>query len=467
MQHWEMLSNDALESVHRAACRVLEAQGLRILHAEAAKILADAGARRVDDSIVRFPRELVEAAIAAAPPRFTVYDRRGGALEIGGSRHCHLNAGTMTEVLDYPAWTRRPATLADVRDLTRLIDALAHIDMAVPIVEGMDAPPGQGEIMSCAEMLKQTTKFCWACPAEGRAAAAFVRMAKALAGSDDLSARPFVGLLGTILPGYKLAPESAETMILAAREGLPVILMGGGANGIQSPATMAGSFVMKIAEALAALCLVQAIRPGSPCLIDMSGMKLDMRTMEIEAAGPESPLSFAAGAQLARRYGVPSYACPMSDAKIPDLQAGFEMTQGLLAALLAGIDVTVNAGATGKATAASAELLVLHDEMLRDLQRLHRGMVVDEERLAVEAQLAAGFDHDYLADPLTFRYLRDDDEMLYKELFDATGVRAAYDDPCRRAHDRVRLLLDEHRPAIDAAALRAVDAVVADLALGK
>jgi len=467
MQYWEPLDDGQLDLIHDAACRMLEEPGLRILLPEAMEILVDAGARRVGDGVVRFPRELVEESIRRAPVRFTVYDRRGNALEIGGNQHHHMIGATMTEMLEYPGWSRRPATLADVRNLATLVDALPCLDFVAPAVEGMNAPQGMGEILSIAETLKGSSKFCLACPVEARANEAFVAMAKALAGTDDLSARPIIGMLGTILPGFTLGPDAARAMMIAAREGVPIVLMGGAINGMRGPATMAGALVMKLAEQLAALCLVQAIRPGSSCLFDNEQFKMDMRTSELDEAGPESALVIAAGAQLGRRYGIPSYACPASDSRAVDFQAGYEMTQGLQAAMLSGIHVTVNAGAAARCSAVSYELLMLHHEMLRNLLRLRRGLTVTEDTLAVEMMREIGFDGDYFEHPHTLHYIRDGEEFIHKDLFDATGSRMPYVDPCDAAKARWQRLLREHQPAVSEEDCRIIDAVVAACSGGR
>lgn len=460
MHYWEPVAAEALDRFHAAACRLLEEMGIRIRHPGAIDRLVAAGAKQADAATVRLPRAMVECAIASAPDTFRIYDRRGGSAVIGDASHHHLNGGTMTEMLDYPSGTRRPATLQDVRQLHHLVDALDAIDLAVPMVEGRDAPAGQGEILTCAEMLKHTTKFCFACPVEARATQAFIDMAKAVAGTPDLSGKPIVGLLATIVPGYEIDQEGAEVMMMAGREGLPIVLMGGSIAGMQAPATMAGSLLMKVTEELAALCLVQAVRPGSPCLMDFSHVKLDMRTMEIEEAGPDFALGMAVGAQLGRRYGIPSYVCPSSDSKACDFQAGHEMSHLLLAALLCGTHVSVNAGTASKCSAGSYELLVLHNEMLRGLLRIRRGMTIDDDTLAADVQLEVGLRGDYLGHPHTLRHIRSPDEFLHKDLFDATGIRAPYEDPCGRAQARWRQLLRDHQPAVSAADKRAIDAVV-------
>jgi len=433
---------------------------MRIHWPEAIEMLAGAGATRVDDRTVRIPRSLVEQAIESAPATFPVYDRRGRRFVIGGDEHHHLPGGTMTEVLEYPGWTRRPATLQDVRHLTRIVDALDTMAFALPMVEGRDAPAGHGEILSCAEMLKNTTKFCFACPAAADANRAFVAMAKALAGTDDLSAHPTIGLLATMLPGYEMDAEAAQVLLLAAHERLPIVLMDGAISGAQGPATMAGSLVMQAAESLAALTVLQTARPGSPCLIYWGQIKLDMRTAELDEAGPEFSIATAAGAQLSRRYGIPSYACPNTNAKILDFQAAAEMAETLQAALLGGTHLTVNAGALSRASAASYEGLILHHEMLRSLLRVRRGMTVTDDTLALAVQEEIGIRGDYLEHPHTLETIHNPAEFLHRDLFDVTGIRSPYPDLVAKARARWQQILETHQPAVTTEEIAAIDKVV-------
>ena len=212
---------------------------------------------------------------------------------------------------------------------------------------------------------------------------------------------------------------------------------------------------------MAGLCLVQSLRPGLPCLWSLGGLKLDMRRAEIEECGPEYYLFAGAGAQLARAYGIPSYSCPGSDAKIADFQAGYEMASGLQTCLHAGVHVTVNAGAANKCSAGSLELLVLHNEIMRSFLRVRKGMTVTDDTLAVDAMKSVGIRGDYLAHPDTIRWIRHSDEYLGKDLFDCTGIRGEYKDPCAAAQARWQQIVAEHKPDVSEAERLAVDEVVA------
>lgn len=461
MNYWEPVTDKEIDNIHEAACQILEELGMRIREPKAIEVLVGAGARKVGDNIVQIPHDVIEKAIEAVPAKFTVYDRKGGAIVVGDNTYHHLNAGTMTEIIDYPDWQRREATQQDLRNITTIVDALDCVDMCIPMVEPRDVAKGSGEIISCAETLKNTTKFCWACPVEHQANEAFIEMAKALAQTDDLSKRPIVGMLATMVPGYEIDTESSKALMIAAREGVPVILMGASIMGAQGPETMASAAVMQAAEQLTGLCIVQTVREGSPCLWNCGSMKLDMKTAEIEEGGPDYNILIGAGAKLARKYGVPSYSCPASDSKIADFQGGFEMCSTLLTSLNAGIHVTVNAGAASKCSCGSYELLVFHNEMLRNLLRVNKGMTVNRETLAVDIMKEVGIRGDYLSHPSTMKWIRQSDEYLAKEIFDNSGVRAEYEDPCVRAQAKWKQILAEHKPAVSEEDKKAIDGIVA------
>src|SRR5438270_4434930 len=81
-----LISADELESIHRAALKVLREIGMDILHAEAKALLKDAGADVSPSSDrVRFAPELVESRIGLAPKIFTLHARNPARnVEIGG-----------------------------------------------------------------------------------------------------------------------------------------------------------------------------------------------------------------------------------------------------------------------------------------------------------------------------------------------------------------------------------------------
>lgn len=461
MKYWEPVTEQELEMIHEGACELLEEVGMLFGDPKAVDILVEAGATRVDEKTVRFPRAMVEQAIQDAPSQYTVYDRQGGSLVIGDDSHHHTNGGTMTYVADYPSSERRPATTDDIRNLTTIIDALDQIDVVVPPVEPRDVPhPRIGEIVACAEMLKHTTKHCFGIPIEIESMEVFIEMAKAVSKTEDLSKRPIVGMLATVLPGFEIDYKATGAIMIAAREGVPINLMGSAIIGGQSPATKASAVVMINAEQLGCLCLLQTMRKGSPAMFNWGATKLDMRTGDFEEGGPEHNLVAATGAMLGRRYGIPSHACPHTDAKAADLQNGYEMGGTMLGSMLGGVNCTVNSGAINKCSAASYESLILHNEMMRNFNLVRKGMTVTKETLCIDVMKEVGIRGFYLDREDTLEWLKESDELLHKEMFDVSGEESVYEDPVIRANAKWKEILAEHKPDVPTEDKAAIDAIV-------
>ena len=82
-----VLSEQDKKNIFNAAMRVLEAGGMRLMHADALRLLTDAGCSVKGENQVVMPRELVEKALATAPENIPVFDREGGhVMDLGGRR---------------------------------------------------------------------------------------------------------------------------------------------------------------------------------------------------------------------------------------------------------------------------------------------------------------------------------------------------------------------------------------------
>ncbi len=437
------LSDNDIRKLHDASCQILEEVGIIFRDEGAIETLCRAGAVQKPGNIVVIPRPLVEKAIESAPASFFLYDRTGDRFEIGKGKHHHAVGGTMTEVLEYPGWRRRPATVNDLIDLIRLCDSFPLIEIAVPAVEPQDANPSRREIVGFAETFKNTIKHCLTAPLTSKTAEAWVRMAKIAAGYNNLHDQPVISLVAAIVPGLEIDAESARIMMLAAQERLPLVLMAGSLAGGQTPITLAGSVAMANAATLAGLALTQSLSPGTPVSMYCGCQAVDLRSGELSQSGPENTLGASALAALAQFNHIPTYACAAdTDAKIGDVQAGMEKMAGMFGAVMDGIDVTINAGALNRAGAASREQLIIDHEMLLYLNRIERGIRVDEETLAFDTIKALGPRGDYMDAEHTRQFLRTG-ENIYFEVFDRTACRKPYPDIYTRANEKSKKLLAE------------------------
>ena len=150
----------------------------------------------------------------------------------------------------------------------------------------------------------------------------------------------------------------------------PFLLAGG-----TSPVSVAGALSIQVAEALSGVALAQAVRPGAPCMYGSFFTALDMRTGSPAFGTPESVFGILAGAQLARRYGLPFRGGGgLASANSVDGQAAAETQMMLWATMLAGTDLVLHAaGWLEGGLTASFEKFSLDLELLRMFAGCARG----------------------------------------------------------------------------------------------
>ena len=105
-----------------------------------------------------------------------------------------------------------------------------------------------------------------------------VAMATAVAGSPEAlrAAPPVSALLGTVTPLGNDA-GTLEAGLVFAEAGVPIGFVTMPMGGSTTPITMAGSLVVGIAEALAAVCVVQAAFPGAPVFVCFIPSVMDLK----------------------------------------------------------------------------------------------------------------------------------------------------------------------------------------------
>jgi len=170
----------------------------------------------------------------------------------------------------------------------------------------------------------------------------------------------------------------------------------------------------------------------------------------------------AACAQLCNHYGfTTSMACGMTDSKTMDAQAGYEKAITTTALALSGANlVAAYPGIVGSLLGQSFEGLVIDNDMLGNVQRLLRGIEVNEETLSYEVieDTVFGTGH-FLNQPQTLALMQK--EYLYPEVADRRTPGAweagGKEDVYELAHEKVNKILSTHYPQyISAAADRKI-----------
>jgi trimethylamine--corrinoid protein Co-methyltransferase len=169
--------------------------------------------------------------------------------------------------------------------------------------------------------------------------------------------------------------------------------------------------------------------------------------------------------QMAGYYGFPVYVnvC-LTDAKVPDAQAGVEKGTSLLLSILAGADTFGHCGICGTDHAGSLVWLALDNEIMEYVKRIARGFEVDAGKVSADVVNKVGPGGNFLAEEHTVHHFR-------KELWLAGPVwtRQSWDgwadsgklSMADRLKEQVKQILSSHKPEpLDAGLAKEVDSIV-------
>lgn len=458
---FEFLERNQMESIHLATMDVLENAGVTFLSEHAQEIFAKAGAvvNRKNGNI-KIPPNLVDEMLQKCPAKFNLYARNPKYnLEIGGSNQYMTCGGEYPYILDLETGVRRSALSTDLVPIIKVTDALENISVGGSyIIATSDLPEAYRHIERGVLHYKYSSKAThW--DSEGYignsgelGATHNLELAAIVAGGmGELSKKPISTC--QICPSSPLIYDVGLTddVIEFVRHGIPVLIEPMDNTGATSPITLAGSLVQTNAAVLAGLVLVQLVRPGNPVVYGSIPVNLDMHTTIPAVGCPETALSCAGGASMAKYYGLPSaMSGGVSDSKIPDVQAGFESALTMLTAVLAGANwIRVVAGAIEYHFTASFEMLVIHDEIFGMAKRIARGIEVNEDTLATSLiKKVAPLRGHYMAEKHTLQHITS--ERYLPKLSDkrthGDWEKFGSKDLAKVAREHVKRIIATHEP---------------------
>jgi len=387
---YKPLSEDDIRRIHEASLTVLERTGIEVMPSECRDIFRAAGAR-VDEAANRvyIPRAMVEDALAKAPKEVVLCGRDPKHdLYLGGTRVYMGTGGAAVQVLDLETGRVRESTLRDVAAIARLVDALDNIHFYLRACVARDIPIELLDINTYYASLANTTKHVTGNCFSVSSVRDVVEMASLIAGSREaLRERPIISVTNcwTVSP-LRYAPETVAVLTEIVRQDIPVFLSSAPQAGATSPAALAGTLVQINAEELSGVVYTQLVRPGARIILGYVPSVSDLRTGNFIGGAAEFALMHAAAAQLGQFYGLPVYnSSGLTDAKIPDIQAGYEKGITGLAAALAGANYIHHAaGFLESMLTVAYEQYVIDDDINGAIMRMVRGIEVNDETLSVE-----------------------------------------------------------------------------------
>jgi len=380
----EFLSQRALDQIEEAAYRLLDEVGLSLEHDRAREMLHGLGCR-IEGDRTFIPHDVVQWALNNVVPDREMLNRDGTtAFTLGDGQVRFHNGGGQPFALDLETGRERPATLQDVADVTRLLDALPHVDEITPLFGPQDVPAELLMIESTAAMLRNTAKPLSSAALDKPEDVAYVvAMAAACCGGmEAFRARPNMTISVSPVSPLRFTEDIADTIIAVVEAGAPFHSLPAPSLGATGPLTMAGALAQQHAEILASFVLAAATKPGAPVSYCSRISPIDLRTAISVWGGPEVGMSGACAAQLAHRLGYPCDSYGLSTSSILlDPQFAYERLANALVPALAGVDMLSGVG-NGGGLVAGFEIAVIDNEIISLIKHIVSGCEVNEETLA-------------------------------------------------------------------------------------
>ena len=444
-----MIEQAGLERIHAAGLRLLDEVGVVVLDPDALALLAARGAA-VEGQRVRLDERLVAAALATAPPGYTVAGRRAERdLRVGGGESVLAGASGPAFIIDRAG--RRHGTLADVRDAVALTHLSRTVDVYGQAIGALDVPDErrpQAIAWACTTGTDKPWRVDVTTALELQVAC---DVAEIVYGAD-WHERPRLWVVINSTSPLQLSAEAGRALLRLARLGQPVCLAVCAMAGTTGPRTLAGLLAVQHAELLTGLVLTQLARPGCPFLYGATSSLASMRTGALLMGVPEYWALVEAAVALGHWLGLPVRAGgALTDAHLADAQAGVESALALEATLRAGADFVLHAaGILSSFNSFSPTKFVIDDELAGALRTARRPLVVDDETLALDALGAVGPGGTLLGHDHTRRHARAaaSSSLMCRETYEV-WLAAGGDDLAARAWRRVDELLAAYQPPDD------------------
>ncbi|MEM8792513.1 MAG: trimethylamine methyltransferase family protein [Pseudomonadota bacterium] len=427
--NYNPIDSAGIERIHQAALDALEQIGISLAPESGIEAMTGAGAILGDDGRIRFPRALVEDMLAVAARDITLCGQDPKHdLHLSGTNTHYGTAGAAVHMVDVERREYRDSTLQDLYDAARIVDTLDNVHfLQRPMVCRDVLDNYELDLNTVYACVKGTQKHIGTSFVEPSHMSGCLELAYLLAGGEEaFRARPFISNSNCfVVPPMKFATEACEVMEACIHGGMPVLLLSAGQAGATAPAPIAGAIVQAVAECLAGVVYVNSVKPGHPAIFGTWPFVSDLRTGAMSGGSGEQALLSAGCAQMHRFYGLPGgTSAGIADAKLPDMQAGWEQAISNVMVGLSGANMIYEAaGMHASLLGFCFESLILGDDMLGQCQRCVRGIEVTEDTVNIDVMKSVcleGPGH-YLGHDQTLTLMQT--EYIYPEIADRTSPK--------------------------------------------
>jgi trimethylamine--corrinoid protein Co-methyltransferase len=454
LERLEVLSEGEVNRIRELTLEILENTGIRVNLKKMRELLADHGCH-VDESgkMVKFPADMVQNFVSKAPREFFVCGADPDVRwKISPDTRVWAGLGTAFRMLDPLSGDHREATHDDVKKHLILFDHLENISCNQMDIWAQDLPMHTIHV----EAIRTWAQHC----AKSMGMGAYGVMATTdmmemvsmvMGGKDQLKQRhPFCAIVSIESP-LSTAQAQLEGLMILAEHHMPALMSPEAMAGTTAPVSLAGLLLQHNTEVISHIVMAQAVGPGTPVMYGSVSTIADMTKGTPAIGAIETGLISAASAQLAHAYNLPIRAVAgATEAKVMDVQCGFERGQSMLMAAMAGVNYITCVGTLESTNLGAHELAVIDNEIIARVERALEGINVSETMLAFDDIQSVGADGNYLLEPFTLEHFKS--EHFIPTVTDRNQIEAWKESGRKNMVDHataeVNRILAEHEPRV-------------------
>jgi trimethylamine--corrinoid protein Co-methyltransferase len=405
----QTLTSSELEAIHKASMRILQKIGVAFPDEKARNIFKKHNIK-IEGQTVFLEEETVRNSIESAPSQFTITARNPEHNVVIGEDQFICIPGYGSPFVVTVDGQQRKATMEDYDNFCKLVQTSKYLDMnGFMMVEPSDVPSKTAHLDMLFSSIVLSDKAFMGSPVSAEGARDALDMAGIVWGQKEhLMNKPvMISLINSLSP-LKYSEEMSGSLVEFARYGQPCVIASLIMAGTSGPVQIAGLLALQNAEVLAGITLAQLINPGTPVVYGTASSITDMRTGGLCIGAPEQSVIVTGIAQIARFYGLPSRGGGgLTDAHIPDMQAGIESAFALITAARNGINFILHScGILDSYLSMSFEKFLLDEELCGMVKKLLTPIEITDESIDFNMIKDVGIGGQFLTQPSTVKLCR-------------------------------------------------------------
>ena len=443
-----LLTEEYKQRILQEAKEILITLGIFIENQEAETLLTEQG---VDNKEHRYfiPADLVDSCLKSPPGEITLFDREGEKHLTLKEDEIHYDPGSAAIfILDENSGKIREPIHKDFIRFSKIVDQLPNIEAQSTAIVYSDVSKDAQDW----HRLYTAIKYCHKPIVTGTFRKESFSIMKELlmtcrTSEKDLANKPMAIFDACPSPPLSWSDLTTQSVIDSARSMIPSEFISMPMAGANAPITLIGSITQHCAESLAGVVISQLAKKGAPIIWGGSPAVMDMKHGTTPMGAIETMMIDIGDVEMGKFLNLPTHAyMSLSDAKVPDAQAGLEAGMGALLAGLVGVNMISGPGMLDFESCQSIEKLLIDNEIAGMVKHFIKG--IHDHGTPFAAEILGDYDEtqELLSHPSTLKLFRQ--ELFFpsniiarmtREEWKKTGSLSAR----RRARNNIETLLQK------------------------